>query len=229
MNIFENARIQRPRAGAVRQRRAHRPARDHRHPLHRARPRRRRLPHVALRHHGRSDHRRAAPLARHELQERDGRSAVRRRQGRDHRRLAPQDARSCSRPSAASSIRSAAATSPPKMSAPPPRTWKTSRKQTSFVTGLHRRGRRVRRRPVAEDRARRVPRHQGRSEIPLGRSDLDGLRVAVQGVGGVGYHLCRLLAADGAKLRVADVRATAAERVRDELGAAAVPVETVLV
>jgi len=33
----------------------------------------------------------------------------------------------------------------------------------------------------------------------LGRSDIEGLRVAVQGVGGVGYHLCRLLAAEGAK------------------------------
>src|SRR5215470_14968724 len=35
----------------------------------------------------------------------------------------------------------------------------------------------------------------------LGRSDLEVLRVAVQGVGGVGYHLCRLLASEGARLR----------------------------
>jgi len=62
----------------------------------------------------------------------------------------------------------------------------------------------------------------------LGRSDLEGLRVAVQGVGGVGYHLCRLLAAEGAKLRVADVRESATKRASEEFNAVAVPVESVL-
>ena len=42
-------------------------------------------------------------------------------------------------------------------------------------------------------------------KFKLGRADLAGVTVAVQGVGGVGYHLCGLLAAEGAKLRVADV------------------------
>jgi leucine dehydrogenase len=50
----------------------------------------------------------------------------------------------------------------------------------------------------------------------------------VQGVGGVGYHLCRMLAAEGAHLRVADVRPLAVERVRDELKAVAVPTESIL-
>lgn len=62
----------------------------------------------------------------------------------------------------------------------------------------------------------------------LGRSDLKGLSVAVQGVGGVGYHLCRLLAAEGARIYAADVRTAAVERVRDEFKAMVVPVETVL-
>ncbi len=62
----------------------------------------------------------------------------------------------------------------------------------------------------------------------LGRSDLQGVSVAVQGVGGVGYHLCRMLAAEGVKLRVADVRPDAAQRVSEEFGAAVVPVESVL-
>ena len=62
----------------------------------------------------------------------------------------------------------------------------------------------------------------------LGRSDLQDLEVAVQGVGGVGYHLCRLLAAAGARLRVADVRSGPIERVCDELGAVAVPTESIL-
>jgi leucine dehydrogenase len=62
----------------------------------------------------------------------------------------------------------------------------------------------------------------------FGRADLEGLSVAVQGVGGVGYHLCRLLAAEGVKLRVADVRETATQRVSDEFKAVTVPVESVL-
>ncbi|MGH8268069.1 MAG: Glu/Leu/Phe/Val dehydrogenase dimerization domain-containing protein [Steroidobacteraceae bacterium] len=57
-------------------------------------------------------------------------------------------------------------------------------------------------------------------KFKLGRGDLEGVAVAVQGAGGVGYHLCGLLAADGAQLQVADVRAAAVERVCDEFRAA---------
>lgn len=39
----------------------------------------------------------------------------------------------------------------------------------------------------------------------LGRTDLDGLRVAVQGVGNVGGHLARLLKDAGARLTLADI------------------------
>src|SRR3982074_3446360 len=66
------------------------------------------------------------------------------------------------------------------------------------------------------------------AKFRLGRSDLEGLRVAVQGVGGVGYNLCRLLAAEGVKLRVADIRPAATQRVSDEFRAVTVPVESVL-
>jgi leucine dehydrogenase len=62
----------------------------------------------------------------------------------------------------------------------------------------------------------------------LERNDLSGVRVAVQGVGGVGYHLCGMLAAAGAKLSVADVRPAAVQRVVDEFGATALPVEEIL-
>lgn len=61
----------------------------------------------------------------------------------------------------------------------------------------------------------------------LGRTDLHNLCVAVQGVGGVGYHLCQLLAAEGARLVVCDVRPPAAERARAEFNARVVPVETI--
>jgi leucine dehydrogenase len=61
----------------------------------------------------------------------------------------------------------------------------------------------------------------------LGRTSLDGLRVAVQGLGNVGWNLCRLLAAAGAELVVADVRA---DRVGDAVktfGATGVPPEAI--
>ncbi len=56
----------------------------------------------------------------------------------------------------------------------------------------------------------------------LGQSSLDGVRVAVQGVGHVGLHLCRLLHEAGAKLVVADVDPDHLAAVRDEM-----PVEEV--
>jgi leucine dehydrogenase len=62
----------------------------------------------------------------------------------------------------------------------------------------------------------------------LGRADLADVSVAVQGAGGVGYHLCGMLAAEGAKLSVADVRPVALQRVCDEFKARAVAVEEVL-
>jgi leucine dehydrogenase len=68
---------------------------------------------------------------------------------------------------------------------------------------------------------------QAAARFKLNRGDLEGLTVAVQGAGGVGYHLCRLLAAAGAYLKVADVRSAAVERVCDELKAT--PVTTLRV
>jgi leucine dehydrogenase len=62
----------------------------------------------------------------------------------------------------------------------------------------------------------------------LGRAELADVSVAVQGAGGVGYHLCGMLAAEGAKLSVADVRPLALQRVCDEFKARAVAVEEVL-
>jgi leucine dehydrogenase len=52
----------------------------------------------------------------------------------------------------------------------------------------------------------------------LGR-EMEGLRVAVQGLGNVGFHLARRLAAAGARLVVADVDAARAERAAEELRA----------
>jgi leucine dehydrogenase len=61
----------------------------------------------------------------------------------------------------------------------------------------------------------------------LGRDDLRGLHVAVQGVGHVGYNLCRELSAAGARLTVADVRDELAERAAREFGATIVSSATI--
>lgn len=53
--------------------------------------------------------------------------------------------------------------------------------------------------------------------IALGRESLAGVHVAVQGVGHVGLHLCRELAAAGARITVADVLDELVDRVRDTL------------
>lgn len=62
----------------------------------------------------------------------------------------------------------------------------------------------------------------------LGRDDLKNLVVAVQGVGHVGYHLCRLLAEAGAKLIVADIDPSRVKRCRDEFGAKESEIEKIL-
>jgi leucine dehydrogenase len=64
-------------------------------------------------------------------------------------------------------------------------------------------------------------------KIKLGRDSLDGIHVAVQGVGHVGYHLCRELAAAGARLSVADVDPLKGERAQREFGATVVPLESI--
>ncbi len=62
----------------------------------------------------------------------------------------------------------------------------------------------------------------------FGRDGLDGLRIAVQGLGNVGYDLCRRLAAEGAILTVADVREERAARAVEEFGASAVSPDAIL-
>ncbi|MBX3190446.1 MAG: amino acid dehydrogenase [Labilithrix sp.] len=64
-------------------------------------------------------------------------------------------------------------------------------------------------------------------KIQLGKSSLENVHVAVQGVGHVGYHLCRELHAAGAKLSVADVDPLKAERAQRELGASIVPLDKI--
>lgn len=64
-------------------------------------------------------------------------------------------------------------------------------------------------------------------KIRLGRSSLEGIHVAVQGVGHVGYHLCKELTAAGARISVADVDPLKAERAVREFGATIVPLDRI--
>ncbi|MBA3498943.1 MAG: leucine dehydrogenase [Myxococcota bacterium] len=57
-------------------------------------------------------------------------------------------------------------------------------------------------------------------KFKLGKTDLKGVHVAVQGVGHVGYHLCKELHEAGAKLTVADIDPHKSERARRDFGAA---------
>lgn len=61
----------------------------------------------------------------------------------------------------------------------------------------------------------------------LGRDDLDGLKVSVQGLGHVGYYLCRHLHEQGAKLIVTDINKESVDRVVDEFGATAVDTDEI--
>lgn len=61
----------------------------------------------------------------------------------------------------------------------------------------------------------------------LGRDDLEGLRVAIQGVGHVGAHLARHLHAAGARLVLTDVNREALAHLADTLGAETVAPEAI--
>jgi leucine dehydrogenase len=65
-------------------------------------------------------------------------------------------------------------------------------------------------------------------EARLGRDSVRGLKVAVQGVGHVGYHLCRLLHEAGAELFVADVNGESLRKITAEMPATVVAPKEIL-
>lgn len=62
----------------------------------------------------------------------------------------------------------------------------------------------------------------------MGRASLEGLVVAVQGAGNVGSHLCRLLAAEDARILVADMDVSRARAIAAETGARVFPAAAIL-
>lgn len=65
-------------------------------------------------------------------------------------------------------------------------------------------------------------------KFKLDKDNLRGVTIAVQGLGGVGYELCRLLAAAGAKLKVADVREAVAQKAVAQFDATIASAENIL-
>ena len=65
------------------------------------------------------------------------------------------------------------------------------------------------------------------AQVRFGRG-LNGATVAVQGVGNVGFNLCLLLAAEGAKLIISDIDARVTSRAAAKLDALAVPAHEIL-
>lgn len=68
---------------------------------------------------------------------------------------------------------------------------------------------------------------QAAAKYKYDREDLAGLRVAIQGVGSVGYHLAAALHARGVQLVVTDIDPAAVQRCEREFGAQAVSPEAI--
>ena len=64
-------------------------------------------------------------------------------------------------------------------------------------------------------------------KLQLGKDSLEKVHVAVQGVGHVGYYLCKELHENGAKISVADVDPLKSERAQREFGATIVPLDKI--
>lgn len=62
----------------------------------------------------------------------------------------------------------------------------------------------------------------------LGRNDLRGVHVAIQGTGSVGGGVAKLLARDGARLTLADINGGVAHELAEQLGADAVPADAIM-
>ncbi len=102
------------------------------------------------------------------------------------------------------------------------------KEQTDFVSGLPRSGDEAGGDPSPMTALGVFQGIEAAVRFRLGKDSLDGVSVAVQGVGNVGLHLCRLLHEAGAELIVADVNRESLKRASDELPVTVVPPAKVL-
>jgi leucine dehydrogenase len=69
---------------------------------------------------------------------------------------------------------------------------------------------------------------RGACDVVFGSPDLSGRSIAVQGLGDIGWNLCRALVGSGAEISVADLDAELAARAAGEFGATKVSPEDIL-
>ena len=104
----------------------------------------------------------------------------------------------------------------------------TVARRTSHVTGLPRTDGRAGGDPSPKTAFGVFRGIEAAVHFKLDRADVSGLTVAVQGVGNVGYHLCRYLAGAGATLIVSDINEGRVKKVCEEFGATAAPLADIL-
>ena len=93
------------------------------------------------------------------------------------------------------------------------------REETSYVSGLPQSGESAGGDPSPTTALGVFLGIEAAAKARLDADSLQGLRIAVQGVGNVGFHLCRLLADAGASLVVADVNRDNLDRVKKAVAA----------
>lgn len=104
----------------------------------------------------------------------------------------------------------------------------TIARRTRFVTGLPRKAGRAGGDPSPKTAYGVFKGIEAAVQFKLSRNSLEGLDVAVQGVGNVGYNLCRYLAGAGARLLVADIDEERVQQACNEFGARAVALDEIL-
>ncbi len=101
-------------------------------------------------------------------------------------------------------------------------------RKTQYVSGLPREGNKAGGDPSPKTAFGVFRGIEAAVQFKLDREDVTGLRVAVQGVGHVGFHLCSLLHEAGADLVVSDIDAARVQRVCDAFGARASGLDDIL-
>lgn len=101
-------------------------------------------------------------------------------------------------------------------------------RKTQYVAGVSRKGSQAGGDPSPKTAFGVLKGIESAVAFKLGREELRGLTVAVQGLGNVGYHLCRYLHEAGANLLVADIDAGRVQRIVDEYGGTPVAFEEIM-
>ena len=107
-------------------------------------------------------------------------------------------------------------------------TMETIARRTKHVSGLPRKGDQAGGDPSPKTAFGIFKGIEAAVQFKLQRETLDDITVAIQGVGHVGYYLCKYLSEAGAKLMAADIDQERVKRVGEEFGAVAVDLNEIL-